>query len=733
MTKAQFTQRGVPNRSYTPNEMLLLFPMAAMVASWQQNPFLPPSASLHYAPNRVCDLVNVSVDIDVDYPNRAITGRVVNTMTPLREGITEIVLQAGEALQISRVTVDGADVKFTRMKRNLILTTPPKPKGKPLAVEVDYKSVNSKAQPFGGQGGWHWIQKTANDTSATRVGFWTQGETESNSNWCPTWDYPNDLATSETRCTVPADWDVIGNGVLVSNTLSADKGRRTYDWKSSIPHATYLLTLCGGPFDIKRDKWEGVDLWYVVPRGQAQYIDDTFGDTKDMLSFYSSVLGYKYPWPKYAQDAMYDFGGGMENASATTLGVGELTEAREGFRRASSINAHELAHQWFGDTVTCKDWGDIWLNESFATFMQNLYFEHSMGKNGYDRQVDDNMNGYFQEARRYKRPLSTKMYQNADRMFDSHTYPKGGVILHTLRRYLGDANFFAGLKLYLHTWQHTPVESGQLRRCMTEATGINCEPFWAQWIEKPGHPVLDYTWTYDQTAREVVVTVKQTQETGDGTPVYDIPAKIGLISASGMIRREAAELNQKEQTFRFAAAAAPAAVLFDPDHDFLREIPTLHWASEELTAILQFAPNCDDRTQALAKLIPNLSGATLDLVARVVAADDGAFPAFRSVSPLANLKKPELRSLWLKLLDHPNFDRRAQAVLALADLPVDPATVLRLRAMISDKEPIPAVVGAIRALADWDKKGNADVFRKALTIPSHFDRIKNAAQSALES
>lgn len=694
-----------------------------------QNPFVPPRASLHYAPDRTCDLVNVAVDVDVDYPNKTITGHAVNTMTPLREGITEVLLHCGEAIEVSRVSLDGVAAKYTRNKRILAVSTPPLHKGRTIQIAIDYKLSNSRAAGFGGGGGgWHWINTDPNVPS--KMGFWTQGESEYNSNWCPTWDYPNDLATSETRCTVPAEWDVIGNGVLVSSTLSADKKRRTFDWKCTIPHATYLLTLCGGPFDIKKEKWEGVDLWYVVPKGEGQWIDDTFGDTKDMLSFFSNVLGYKYPWPKYAQDAMYDFGGGMENASATTLGVFELTSAREGFRRASSINSHELAHQWFGDTVTCKDWGDTWLNESFATFMQNLYFEHTMGRNGYDRQLDDNMSGYFQEARRYKRPLSTKMYPSGDSMFDSHTYPKGGSILHTLRRYLGDANFFAGLKLYLNTWQHTSVESSQLRRAMTEATGINCEPFWAQWIEKPGHPVLDYTWT--AAPGGIALTVKQTQDTSDGTPVYDIQSKVGVITAEGAFQEMPVRLSKTEETFTLSVKGNVGAVILDPGHDFLREIPNIHWSAAELPLILQYAPNCDDRTMAMAMLLGNSpSEGRIQLVAAQIKADTAPFPAFRTASGLANLKRPELRSLWIGLVSHPNFDRRAEAVHALAALPPDPGTVQVLRALIDDKQPIAVVTGAIEALAAWDKKANEDIFRKALDIPSHNNRIKKVAQAAL--
>lgn len=695
-----------------------------------QNPFAPPRASMHYAPDRTCDLLDLQVDLDVDYPNRAFTGTTVNTLNPLRNGLREIVLHAGADLTIDKVMVDGQTVTIRREGIELHIPTPSLVKGKTFKVTISYSSKNAKGTGFGsGGGGFHWINGT--DANPTHVGFWTQGESGYNSEWAPTWDYPNDMTTSETRTTVQADWDVVGNGILVGTKLSADKKRKTYDWKMTQPHATYLLSLCGGPFDIKKDKWEGVDLWYVVPRGEGWMIDDSFGHTKDMLSFYSEILGVKYAWPKYAQNAMYDFGGGMENVSATTLGEGSLTEARDGFYNMDSLNAHELGHQWFGDLVTCKDWGDTWLNESFASFMQYIYFEHSRGKNGYDYEIDNAMQGYLQEARRYKRPISTKMYPNPDAMFDSHSYPKGGVVLHTLRRFLGDENFFAGLNYYLTKWRHTPVESAQLRRAMTEATGINCDQFWAQWIEKPGHPVLDYTWAWADGKANL--TVKQTQDTADGTPVYDIAAQVGVIS-NGKLTRVPVHLTKTEETFVLPVSGKPDAVVFDPDHDFLRQITTLHWAPEELSAILQWAPNAVDRAEAMRRILMGTpSEQDIALITKMLEADDSVSPAFRQVNLFANLAKPDLRAFWTKQLDHPDFSRRAAAVSALAKLPADAATTQKLRSLIDEKAPIQVVINAINALKAWDAKANKDVFEKAQKITDRRGRIKRAADSALGS
>ncbi len=697
------------------------------------NPFAPPAATIHYAPDRTCDLTHIRVDLDVDYATKTYKGRSENTMVPLREGITAVRLMAGPALKISKVTVDGRDAAYDRKGRDLMIKTSPLQKGRPIVIAIEYSAANTpRGGDFpGGGGGFHWILPRTG--VANREGFWTQGETETNSDWAPTWDYPNDLTTSETHCTVPAEWSVVGNGLLKSNTLSADHKKRTFVWKLDIPHATYLLSLVAGPFDIRTDKWRGVPLMYVVPKGEGQFADYTYSGTKDMLSFYSDTVGYKYPWPKYAQDAMFDFGGGMENASATTMGENAVTEPREGFRRSDSLISHEMAHQWFGDTVTCKDWGDIWLNESFATFMQMMYFEHSRGINGYDEEVDNNTREYLNEARRYHRPISTKLYQNGDQMFDSHTYPKGGVVLHTLRKQLGDGPFFAGLKLYLNTYQHTPVQTSQLCRSLTEASGINCEPFFDQWILKPGHPVLDTTWEMDGSGKNVVLNVKQTQSTADGTPIYQIPAKVVVISG-GKLTRYPIDLKSASDSFSIPVGVKPDAVILDGDHDFLREIPTLHWSHDELLAIVKYGPEGGDRTTAMSKLLTGTpSDADVQVAADAVKADTDKFPSFTSIRSLGALKREDLRPLFESLLTHPNFQRRTEAVTILATYPVNPGTTAKLRALINDKEAISVVVASIRALGTWDGKGNLDLFNKALKIPSRNDRIKRAAQDAIDA
>lgn len=698
--------------------LLLIALFASMASAQRGNPFAPPNAKIQIAPVSGYDLQHVAVTLDVDYAGRSFKGSVTNTLTPLKDDLKEINLHAAESLEIDSVSVQGQDTTYRRVGQDLFIVAPGLAKGKQVKVIVKYHTKKTKdAISFGG-GGWHWIEP--NGINPKNIGFWTQGETLYNREWVPTWDYPNDFTTTESIVTVPRGWTVIGNGGNMYSDSSGDKV--TWHWKQQEPHATYLLSLAAGPLDMKKDKWKNVELWYIAPAGKGHLIDPSFSDTGDMMGFFSKVTGVPYPWVKYAQNAMIDFGGGMENISSTHLGADSLTDGKDGFRSMSSLNAHEQAHQWFGDLVTCKDWGHIWLNESFATYMQWAYFEHSQGLNAYQREVNAGVGDYLGESRRYKRPLATNLYPDPDAMFDSHTYPKGGAIMHTLRRQLGDEKFYAGLNKYLTDFRHKPVESDDLCRSMTAASGVDCKPFWDQWIYKPGHPVLAYDWTWANG--ELTVTVKQTQDTANGTPIYKIPAKFASITG-GKVERHEIPLDAAENKFT-VKSGKPDAVILDPDLDFLREMDH-RFAPTELPAIAEFAPNVIDRTSALNALMRQ-EKVDLPLITRLLDRDMGPFPVFTSIGTFARNAKEVGVEFWKRQITHPDYNRRAEAVNGLAAFKTEEATIGTLRRLVNKDQPTFVVISALNAL---DAKRDRDLFLLAAKFPSLRETIAGTAFLAL--
>jgi len=683
-----------------------------------------PESKMQYAPDRDYDLQHVALRLKVDYAKLAFDGQVENSLIPLRGALDSITLQCGANLRVKRCAVEGRKAVCDHQGDALhVRVSPPLEAGRRARVVVEYESAGEAM-------GLHWIKPDVSHPQ--RVGFFTLGATSGHPSWLPTWNYPNDFATSETWVTVPPDWQVIGNGALKSDILDPNAKTRTFHWQMDQPHATYLIWLAAGPFDIKTDTWQGVPLMYVVPKGRGERIAATFGQTSELLSFYSNLFQVKYPWPKYAQTALYDFSTNMEWVSASAFGEGLLRNGG-----SSTLIAHEMVHQWFGDLVTCRDWGDLWLNEGFASYFgQMLYAEHWRGKDEFDHQLAAAMRAYFAEGGRNDRPLSTRYYSTPSKLFDTHTYQKGALVLHMLRRRMGDKAFFAGIHHYLTKYRHSPVDAHDFAASMTEATGLNLEPFFDEWVYRPGHPILDYTWRWDENAKRVLLTVKQQQATTVSGPLYTLDAKIALISGD-RIAREAVAISGKEQEFSFAAAAKPDAVLLDPDYDLLREVPVLHWTAEELPHILAHAPSAEDRETAMNMMLDGTpSDQTVRLVTTAVSQDRGQFPTFRSTRKLAELRREDLGPFWRDQLQYQK--RRTQAISALALLR-DERDLPALRAFVNAGEDESTIDAVVSGLAQWDAPGNRDVFSKAAAIGApgsgsilHLDALAALAKADVE-
>jgi aminopeptidase N len=728
--------------------ILLLLLGTPQLALAQANPFQPPRASVHYERDRDYDLQNVTVRLKVDWAKRSFGGVVTHTLAPLREGLTELDFDAGSNLDVTACTVNGAAAKYARDGDKLKVTPAIRLiRATPVQVAIRYASKSAAHGPrsLNGTYGLHWIMPEK-FVPERKPGFYTQGESEGNHLWVPIYDYPNDKTTTETYVEVPETWYVIGNGRLVGTDANRQTHTRTFHWKMVQPHSTYLLSLAGGEMDIGYEDWKGVGLLYAVPKGEAKYIDASFGDTKDMLTYFSDRLGVKYPWPKYAQTCVFDFGGGMENVSATTLGEGSLVEARNGIHPMASLNSHELAHQWFGDLVTCRDWGNIWLNEGFATFFEQLWAERSRGRDAYDSEREGALNSYLSESRRYKRPIVTNVYPDPDAMFDSHTYPKGGLVLHMLRRELGDDAFFRGLGYYLRKNAYHPVDTHDLIRALAESTGRNLEPFFDQWVYKPGHPVIDYTWRYDDAAKQVVVNVSQVQDTKDGTPIYTFKCGYALVGGSAGVQSGVLQVDKDKAEIRLPASSKPDAFLLDPAHDILMERKPKQWQAGEAMAVVKYpspAISWLERRNAATELLKDQPGdATISAVAETVSADR----AWRSdlysravVERLGQLKKPALRPLFESIAEGRGLapgtvaepELRAAAISALGYLPKEIDDEASLRRFVNQKEFFSVARAAMRALSGWDTDANLPLFRQAATWESRHDTVRMDALSAI--
>ncbi|HPH70613.1 MAG TPA: M1 family metallopeptidase, partial [Kofleriaceae bacterium] len=383
---------------------------------------------------RVVDIEHIKIVVDVNVTGRAVQGAVTLRITALAAAVTSVELDAVE-LSIASVAVADKPAKFSHDGKKLRITLPNRLlAGKTTTLHIEYAGAPRR--------GLYFIAPDA-DYPSKPIQVWTQGQDVDSRYWFPCFDAPHEKATSEVVVTVPAQLFALSNGSLVSDRVRGKK--RTLHWRLDVPHSCYLITLAVGDFAAVQTKWRDIPVTYYAERGLEAAAQRTLARTPQMLELFSTKFGVAYPYPQYAQVFVSDFiFGGMENTSATTLTDTILMDERAALDYdIDSLVAHELAHQWFGDLVTCRDWGEGWLNEGFATYAEYLWREHYEGRDAADLELDEWADMYFgEDAGRYRRTIATKMYQEPIDIFDHHLYEKGGRVLHMLRNVVGDDAFF---------------------------------------------------------------------------------------------------------------------------------------------------------------------------------------------------------------------------------------------------------------------------------------------------
>ncbi|HVE58088.1 MAG TPA: M1 family aminopeptidase, partial [Pyrinomonadaceae bacterium] len=420
------------------------------------------------------------------------------------------------------------------------------------------------------------------------------------------YDSPNDFATTELTATVEKPMFVVSNGKLIERRDNKN-GTETFHWKMDTPHANYLTSIVVGEYSEIKGEYAKIPVSTYLFPNEAKDGAPSVKKLPEMVKFFSEKTGVKYPYVKYAQTMAEGFGGGMENISATTMTPTMIHDQRELLDFDSeSLQSHELAHQWFGDYVTCREWSEIWLNESFATYMQALWDENSKGHDYFlYSDVRSNQQGYLNTWNQgTRRPIVTKYYTNADALFDSYAYPRGGAVLHMLRKHLGDDMFFKSLNHYLTKNANSPVQTEQLRIAIEETTGQSMDWFFDQWLYKMGHPIFEVTQNYDAASKKLTLNVKQTQKIdllNEYPQAEFFQAKVD-VEVDGKIQQVWLK-PQAENVFTFDAATKPQLVNFDYEGTLIKELK-FEKSTDEL--IYQFKNDKDvlGRVWAMNQLVP---------------------------------------------------------------------------------------------------------------------------------
>ncbi|MCA1558322.1 MAG: M1 family metallopeptidase, partial [Acidobacteria bacterium] len=427
---------------------------------------LPPR---QYIPSRDYDTRHITLNLRFNWEQEQAIGTATITLAPLTSNLRHVDLDAGNMTFNSVRLASGAPLKFEAdakaEKLRITLDRAYQP-ANVITVVIDYRTngVTAGGGLAGFGRGLTFIKPRPDDPTRPRQ-IWSQGETQYNHYWFPCFDHPNDFTTSEMIATVEKPLTVISNGRLVEVRDNRDE-TRTFHWKMEQPHASYLTSIVVGVYSPIEQRYQNIPVISYVYPNEVNEGRVTVARMADMVKFFSEKTGVRYPYAKYAQTMTRDFGGGMENITATTQTDNMIHDARYTLDADwDGLQAHELAHQWFGNLVTCRSWSDIWLNESFATYFQAMWDEHRLGRDDFlYLDVKGNQDAYYNAWRNgQRRPIVTSNYQNPDAVFDTYAYPRGGAVLYMLRMTLGEENWRRSIKHYLTKYAHQPVETEQLR------------------------------------------------------------------------------------------------------------------------------------------------------------------------------------------------------------------------------------------------------------------------------
>jgi aminopeptidase N len=575
----------------TTQRRVVVFSLAALLGVFTAASLL--RADEPYARTRNYDLQHSRIALHFDLEQKKVLGDVTHTISILRDGTTKIAFDSG-GLTIQSVIVNKSTTKFETTADKLIVPLPAAAKaGDKFDVAIRYEGKPTK--------GMYFILPDKDYPDRPKQ-IWTQGESEDTRYYLPTYDYPNDRLTTETILTVPASWITVSNGKLIS-VSDAGKGLKTWTWRESVPSSTYLLTIVAGEFDEAKDSWRGMPVTYYAPKGRGDRLPVNYSRTPAMMDVFSKKLGVDYPWEKYAQVMVDDFvAGGMENSSATTNTSSSLNHpkiAAEIFTNEDGLISHELGHQWFGDLVTCKDWGDVWLNEGFATFMENVWMEAHYGKDQADLERWEGARQWFGEGNLFSKPIVRHDFDDSSE-FDGNAYTKGGWVLHMLRDQLGEDAFYRGLKHYLEVNRGKNVVTADLAKAMEESSHTNVDQFFSQWLYGAGAPKLDLSYLYDKDKHQVALTVKQIQNVEGRVGIFRVPAGVEITTASGP-KLYSITVSKPEQIFTFRSDSAPLMVLFDKGGHILKSAE-FHKEKKEWLYQLKNAADFADRADAATAL-----------------------------------------------------------------------------------------------------------------------------------
>ena len=515
-----------------------------------------------YAPDREIDIAHLVLDVTPDFKRRTVSGSAKWKFKPIAKPFADLKLD-GVELTVSSVNSTEKILGYQVTDDKVLVTfAEPIPVGKEASVTVNYSAEPKKGLYFR-------TPELGYKPEDTHI--WTQGEADEARHWYPCYDYPNEKFTVEVICHVEDGITALSNGRKVSEEKDAN-GLMAVRWLQDKPMVNYLVALVAGKLKAIEEKHGNLSMRFWTPATEIEFAENSFKHTKPVMEFLEKEIGVPYPWDKYDQVCIQDFHwGGMENTSLTTLNINTIfPPSFENLRSSQGLIAHELAHQWFGDLITCKDWSHIWLNEGFASFYDLLYTEHKDGRDDFLYHLYEGGKGLTQSTNSVK-SIVWRKYGDPTEQFDSLAYGKGSWVLNMLRNQLGPELYRQCVKTFVERHKFGTVVTEDLRAVVEELSGRSFDRFFDQWVYHTGNPRLEVEYSWDERAKLAKLSVRQTQPVNENMPLFNFPLPVRFKSKSGVVER-IVTVRERAEDFYFPLDAQPELVRIDPNVTVLAQI-----------------------------------------------------------------------------------------------------------------------------------------------------------------
>lgn len=529
----------------------------------------------HYARDRKIDISYLTIDVTPNFEKRTVAGEVVLTFKPIGKPLDELRLD-GIEMDVSQLTSNAPLAGYQVTEKEIIVTF-----GRPIPVGTEASlTIRYSAKPIKGM----YFRAPSNGYPADEIHLFTQGEMIEGRHWFPCYDYPNMKFRSEITCHVPQGMTVVANGKQVSSKTD-ENGLLAVRWVQDKPHVNYLICLVAGKFDKLENDSVDVPLSFYTLKSDSPQAPAAFEPTADAVKFFEEETGVRYPWAKYAQAVLRDFTQvGMENTSLTTLGASMLyPEDADGFYayggiytpsggyKSEVLLSHELAHQWFGDLVTCKDWSHVWLNEGFATYYSFLLAGHRHGRDDMLYCLYSDRSHILEMKDDQNSPIVFRRYEDPGKQFDYRAYGKGAWVVHMLRSQLGEELFRRCIKTYLEKFEYETVVTEDLNSIVEKLSGRSFDRFFDQWVYHSGIPDLSVSYSWDEKEKLARISVNQEQKISDQNPVFQFPLALRFKTKSGVVNHQV-DVKEKNEDFYIHLDSAPDLVRVDPEFELLAKI-----------------------------------------------------------------------------------------------------------------------------------------------------------------